>query len=672
MGYQVNFNGVDIDQYMGILKVHRTVLPERKNFSKDIPSMFGEYYTGYKYSPKQLVLDCFITATSAEEHMDAINTISDVLNVSQPQQLIISDEPEKYMWAIPDGAISVEKVGNHGQFSITFICHDPYLYSVEEYVYEGDDSKKLTVENAGTVETYPRIGASFNSDSYFFQATNYDGQTILLGNRPDSEVPMRLLPFMFKEDCSTTTNWLPTGNVLDPNREIMGNITVNGGGYAIIPNDFGSSDKAWHGPAVRRSIGKDLTDFEIRVRVEHSSKGDMKQIGSTKLPPSPAPRNYYAASDVKLRQSRSASSIQLTVIPKGKLVSVSNVDKNFGQVTYNGKTGYVGMGFMSIQKPPLPIKSTGNYMTNSSTSMRSDRGTKYKTLKTIPKNTSLSVSDIKSGWGKVYYGGKSGYVYMTYLRKAKVTSYDAEVFSVPMPPSVENQRGLLEIYGFDKNGAKLFKFVARDSEFFYEYSQPEVYFGNILVLDDKRKSPIPKVGYVKDPSNGKFVKQSLDSGKYGDWNDMYAEFKIRRTTDSKGKQIWFAQVDKIVDGKVAKHIYTNNLSSTSYPTGQLNNVVAYFSQFKGDPACSVMSVTDVEVIEWTGLTFNDIKPIFHQGDELLIDSETQTITLNGQPFMEELDIGSQFFSIPTGESEFICVTDDDTCDVHATMNDRWI
>ena len=65
-------------------------------------------------------------------------------------------------------------------------------------------------------------------------------------------------------------------------------------------------------------------------------------------------------------------------------------------------------------------------------------------------------------------------------------------------------------------------------------------------------------------------------------------------------------------------------------------------------------------------------PIFTEGDHLLIDNENQKVYLNGSLFMNALDIGSEFFSSPVGESQFQCTTDGGNLDITASIKKRWV
>ena len=85
-----------------------------------------------------------------------------------------------------------------------------------------------------------------------------------------------------------------------------------------------------------------------------------------------------------------------------------------------------------------------------------------------------------------------------------------------------------------------------------------------------------------------------------------------------------------------------------------------------------MTVNHIEVTNLKPYVPNTNRPIFWAGDELVIDHDTHQGYLNGRPFLEELDIGSEFFSVPTGESEFIFASDDNNIDVTVALTKRYL
>ena len=60
MSYIVDFGNNRLSDYCSVLNVKRTILPTRSNFQKDIPTLNGSYYTGFKYAEKQIVLEIAI------------------------------------------------------------------------------------------------------------------------------------------------------------------------------------------------------------------------------------------------------------------------------------------------------------------------------------------------------------------------------------------------------------------------------------------------------------------------------------------------------------------------------------------------------------------------------------------------------------------------------------
>ena len=115
MAYEVTYAGVPLHNYVNIRNVKRTVLPPRENFTKNIPSQNGEFYMGHKYAPREITLECTLRANSREEFIDGINELAFILDVSVPSKMIIGDNPDKYVYAILDGAIDIENPPTHTQ-----------------------------------------------------------------------------------------------------------------------------------------------------------------------------------------------------------------------------------------------------------------------------------------------------------------------------------------------------------------------------------------------------------------------------------------------------------------------------------------------------------------------------------------------------------------------------
>ncbi len=668
-GYEVTFNDVPLHEYMLITGVEKNVLPPRTNLSKQIPSMYGEHYLGHTYGVREVTITGYLESDSEEERTENLYLLADILNVDEPVKVVTSDDPDKYFFAVPDG-VDQNRIGNTEEVKIKLKCYDVYKYALEDDFFQPDSKNVVTVNNDGSVEAYPVSTIEFSKKAYFLQCTNYAGETVLVGQRPDTEKSDSTgNTVALKEPCEEMTNWLPAGNVVQSGFEVMGTGQVNGGGYAILCNDYGTSDKGWHGVALRRNIGSNVRNFEVAMKLVHNSKGDVKGTGAGTTPPSSS-NQYKITADpsLRIRQSASTSSKILGKIPKGKVVSVSNISKNWGKVTYNGVTGYIYMTYTSKVKTSTSTSSSFTVQATDNVRVRKGAGTKYATLTTAKKGTKVTVkaSETKSGWYKVTVDGKTGYSYSKYWKKVSSTKMKSS-------DSAESKLGRIEVYGFGQNQERLFRCVLRDSEAYYEYTQPEIFIGSTKVLDDKKSCPDPKTTKVKDKDNkGKFITKKVDSGRFGEFNEFEGYFYVSRETNSKGQQVWKVSVEKHVDGKVTKTLKSKALVNANYPTADLNHIVVWFGQYKDNPVVDVMTLNHLVVKNTKPVKPQENRPIFWAGDELTINHNENKVYLNGRPYMEDLDIGSQFFSVPTGESEFIFASDDKNLDIEVGLTKRYI
>lgn len=604
MAYKVNYASNNLHDYVTILNVKRTVLPPRDNFSKNIPSINGEYYTGYKYTPRKIVLECVIFAESREEFMENVTQLAYLLDTKSPSKLIIEDTMDRHMYAVVDGEIDIQKIKHNGKFNIEFICYDPYAYSNNVELFSANTSGTITMNNNGTADALPMISVTFSKPSFF--ASFSMGNKVILVGQPngvdDKVVPPN--PVVLNDVCETLEGWSPIGNIVD-NAEVNGSLSINSGGYAIYCNNYGSyntnGQTKWHGGGARKNLSRTLTDFEVKVRFEHNSMGDLKGVGS-------------------------------------------------------GSTAPVTSGSYKVTAEP-------------SLRLRSGRGTNYKQLATIKKGTQISISNVANGWGETTYNSKKGYVSMQYLSKVSKSRATNE----DNTPSAENKIGQLQVLGYDTNGNRLFCFKMIDSQKWYEYSEPEVYIGSKLVLDDGSKCPVPQTITNKDDDGKVTSVEDTNSGAFGDWNCTDGLFKITRKTVD-GKQQWQCEVQKLKDGQtVARRLSSNILVNSSYPNAPLSNIVIFFGQYETEPVVDTMLVSNITVTDLSNPPKPvERQPIFEEGKELLIDVASQKVYYDSELFMNELDIGSEFFTVPTGVSIMKVQTDDSQADIEVGIQKRWI
>ena len=689
MAYMAEYADKYLHDFVDIHNVTRTILPTRENSSKAIPNMHGEYYMGYKYAKKEIILECSIKSENREDYVEKIRELGYLLDVQEPQKLIISDSPNTYVYAVIEGDTQINKLYHTGKFDLRFVCYNPFEYSTEikntldnEQV-ELSNKHILDIYNTGSVDTYPIITANFFEDAHFIQCDNGNGKAVLVGYPTDLDKPDKPpSEIVLNDDCTTLEGWNAVGSdVLDGDvkRVVDGNLTINQNGYAITCENYGQSGDGivWHGGARRKNLSREVRDFKVEIKMEHSSGGDLAIISNN--PPTPNQNTYKITAKISanMRKERSTSSEILKKIPRGTYVDISDISQKWGKVSYDGKIGYVGM---STVEKVIPVIAGADYVALITQNVRSGGGMKYKVIDKLPKDTPIKVSSInkKTDWCKMSFrktNGKTvtGYVYMKNIKK-KSSSKIIEPYAddVSSKETKEDRMGRVEVYAFDKNGRKLWKVLMRDSSSYYEYSEPELYIGNKLVLHDEKSTPNAKrITQLKD---GKTVVKKVDSGSYGKWNKFDGKFTIERKTKD-NKQLWSLKVEKMgTNGRVVEKLESINLSDDSYPTTNLANIVIWFGAFKDNIPVDVQNITDIKVtdIQDQDDSLDENITIFRAGDELVIDFDEQEVLLNGEDFLSNLDITSQFFSLPAGNSEIICRSDSKKTQVCAEFIERWI
>ncbi|MBR4866909.1 MAG: SH3 domain-containing protein, partial [Clostridia bacterium] len=161
--------------------------------------------------------------------------------------------------------------------------------------------------------------------------------------------------------------------------------------------------------------------------------------------PDPEPKpdltgDYKATAALNLRKAAGTSNTRLLTIPKGKTIKITEVKDGWGKTTYSGKTGWVSMDY--VKKVETSTGSTGStgssgstgstgtttttytykITTTSGVNLRSGAGTSYGKLTTIPYNKTVTVTEVKNGWGKTTYGGKTGWFSLDYAKKTGTTT----------------------------------------------------------------------------------------------------------------------------------------------------------------------------------------------------------------------------------------------------------
>lgn len=610
--YTVNFAGNELSNYCKIEKINRTLLPPRENFSKQIPTLHGSHYTGYKYGERIIELEIGLVYSNPLEYMQKIRTLADLLDVSSPSKLILGDEPDKYYYAVPEGDMALEKLFNKGaKAKITLICHNPIAYSLDWKTFVPDGKKNITIENEGTTETYPLVDVDFRTNSCFLQITNSKGQTVLIGQPKDSTKPVvALTDVVVEDDCSSAGTFTTIAeSLLDSGRKITGQHGVGYNGNGMICTNYGTEvEGEWSGAGFKRNLGSNVDEFEVEIDLVFTSEGKNYSI-----PPTPP------------------------VPPNPSIPDTPNTN-SYG--TYQ-------------------VVNCGGLWINATADTS-------KPLYAMSPNTKIYPTEIKGNWAKHTHSNQwntfTGWSSMKYLKK--ISDSIVKTVDVPMPIEefAEDEVGLLEVYGFDQNGGKLFKMQVSDTNEYYEYVEPKVYVGNSLVLDDGKNCPTPRKIDVKD-DNGKVTGQrEVESGVFGEWNDLVGKIVIRREKNSAGTYLWTTTVYRYKNGQIVNSMTTkNSLSNSAYPKGALNYLGFYIGKLGKIRQVDLIAVDNIKVRRLnmkTDQSLDSNLEVFKAKDHLQVDFTKGLVKLNDQVFLTSVDIGSDFFGVPSGRSQVAIRTDD--------------
>jgi D-alanyl-D-alanine carboxypeptidase len=146
---------------------------------------------------------------------------------------------------------------------------------------------------------------------------------------------------------------------------------------------------------------------------------------------------YTTTANLNMRTGVGTHNRILLTIPKGRQITYVASKNGWYQVRYGGRDGYVSSAYVkktvAASSSPVsstPISGAGQVKTTGALNFRTGPDKTYARVGTMPKNTTVSYSEIKNGWYLITYNGKTGYASGRYLT---VLSQNAAVPSTPNP-----------------------------------------------------------------------------------------------------------------------------------------------------------------------------------------------------------------------------------------------
>ena len=691
--YYFKYNNVDLSDIAYIKEVEMPSLPTMSHSSIEIFERDGSVYNGMSYEPRSIRLTFVIKKDNASDYEEAVNDIKSAFATKEEAPLYLGKE-DRYIWCVPIDDLYITEVGTYcATGEINLIAYDPYWYD-NEILSADSESKTVTVDVTGDVETPPTIHIGVGGDASFYQIENTrTGEKILLGEIPRATKAdtKKTYNTILRDEMETTSGWSQSNTNIDGGMGIGGTLAVTQNGTGLKCGDFGSasSGNKWHGACYMKNLSRPVKDFTVRIRMSHNSTGTNGDP-SIKTPYSNDPGYsngtsvyYKTTASLNLRKSVSLKSKVLIVVPKGTKLE-GTIEKGFLKTTYKGKTGYCYATYLKKYTGSIgKTKTQQNFVTTMSTPIRASAKKKSTNKGSIPigkcirciVNPNYIDKDAKITYYKLAkaYNGITGYVAKGNLVDASdyQVAYDEETYK-----TADDKTGICSVFGYSSDGTQLFSMNFIDDNNYYEFSYPLIRKNGTDFLKDVTKAPDPKYTTTYSESNGKLVanKKYKLSGTYGNWNDFYGELYIERKNNK-----WYAYIKKMTHDdvhSVLKTLSSKTVTDTANSDKNLSYVVVYIGTTGDSAKACGMAVSFIEVksdqsaeienpgdVNWQG---------FEEGDAISIDCANASVELNQIDTPGIIDVASDFFDLLPGENTIKVVTDDSNPTITVTYDARYL
>ena len=374
--YYIKYNEIDLSDIVKVRSVEIPSLPSIKHSSIDVFERHGNIFNGVSYNNRDINLVLLIYPDNPDDYDIYINDVKRTFYTQEECRLFCGNE-DLYIWCVPTGDIVVTELGDYcAEIEVNLIAYDPYWYSVGYNIVNNDDKKQFRVTNKSDLAVYPILKVGFTKDTTFVQIENQTSkEKLLIGGIPSVEGEIIKKDSKILADaCENTSGWTSTSAPIESDRSTGGSITVNKGGWGFVLSDAGSGSTTWKGSSYKKQLSQPVKDFKVRVCMTHNS-------GGVNGDPSYPYENNPTA-----------------------------INNDIATISTGSKTIYYYI------------------VTPSGVTMRSDAGSGYAQVCTIPSGVRLTPLDMKNGWIKATYNSKTGWCDMNYLTP---TIYDSTVVTNP-------------------------------------------------------------------------------------------------------------------------------------------------------------------------------------------------------------------------------------------------
>ena len=348
MKLSVKFNGHELNEYIEVTKLTRSIGPNRTNSLQKLGMTHGEHYLGYSKGAAIHEMKFAIISDLPEKKRE----LAGILDVNEPSELIFGDEPDKYMLAIPDSDVDFDDEKFYGNGTINWVVPEGYAHSVSESVYtatpNADGILTMQIANNGTETAEMSFEATMTDDNGYLGAVGPLG-AMEFGNIAEVDGYMDMAETVYNDQMvpSDASKWTVNGGYIAwlnsnaglPNK-VQGSFSWTG--ETVKATNFGTAynDNRWYGPTIAKAIpaktsdGKRDGNFVHRFWLNHKSKKNARCVGrqEVNLSDGANPIATFVIYDDSSNSVRTCLEFTLFGIKQARIVADKDFQEFYGTV----------------------------------------------------------------------------------------------------------------------------------------------------------------------------------------------------------------------------------------------------------------------------------------------------------------------------------------------------
>nr|DAK69425.1 MAG TPA: distal tail protein [Caudoviricetes sp.] len=238
--------------------------------TQTVESRDGADFRYSRYPERTITVGYVLEAADNAAFRAAFNQLNTILSVDQ-SLLVFADESDKFFRGTLSGIEDVTPGRNTVRGEFSFICSDPFKYSLQEYEASPneDDGTTFVIDYKGTYKSFPTLEATIDDgDCGYIAFLNDNAHIIQLGDPEETEgesfpASQTLFNQSFTSwNASAASGWgQNSGDVAGSSAWVqVGSVkTMAAGAINILTAGNYGSGSQWHGPTITRVLPADAS-----------------------------------------------------------------------------------------------------------------------------------------------------------------------------------------------------------------------------------------------------------------------------------------------------------------------------------------------------------------------------------------------------------------------------